>query len=43
LKKQKEGEEADKTRREEFVNSLLQPDALERLNQLEQTNSAKVC
>ena len=43
LKKKKEGEEAEKVWREEFVNSLLQPEALERLNQLEQNNSAKVC
>ena len=42
MKKQREGEEEEKVWREEFVYSLLQPDALKRLNQTEQENSAKV-
>ena len=42
VKKQREGEEEEKIWREEFVYSLLQPDALKRLNQTEQDNSAKV-
>ena len=42
VKKQREGEEEEKVWREEFVYSLLQPDALKRLNQTEQDNAAKV-
>ena len=42
VKKQREGEEEEKVWREEFVYSLLQPDALKRLNQTEQDNATKV-
>ena len=42
MKKQREGEEEEKVWREEFVYSLLQPDALKRLNQTEQDNATKV-
>ena len=43
VQKQRSQEAADVVWREEFVYQLLQPDALVRLNQTEQTNSAKVC
>ena len=42
VKKQREGEEEEKVWREEFVYSLLQPEALKRLNQTEQDNATKV-
>ena len=42
LKKQREGQEEEKVWREDYVYSLLQPEALKRLNKTEQDNSAKV-